>query len=277
MLAFDMGLGLEKGWRAELKLGFEVQGDKTVLAFRKSHGPLVVQRPFYPERSICHVYVLHPPGGVVGGDRLKILVETAKESRALITTPAAGKFYRSGGTIAQQNIHLSVGQGASLEWLPQENIFFDGARVKMATTVTLSKDARFIGWESSCLGRPAAQETFTQGRLSQGWHIWVENAPLLIEHIHLDNEVAKAVWGLRGNPFYATFYAYPFPSDTIDRVRMICNDQIVLGTTVIDGMLVCRGITHQMERLKQAFLDLWQVVRPIVIGRNICEPRIWAT
>jgi len=248
-----------------------------MLTSRKSHGPLVIQRPFYPEDRVCHVYLLHPPGGVVGGDRLQIHVDTVEESRALITTPAAGKFYRSGGSTVLQYVHLSVRQGASFEWLPQENIFFNGARVEMITILTLSKGARFIGWDSTCLGRPAAEEIFDQGYLSQGWNIYLENRPLLIERINLDNEAAKAVWGLQGKPYYATFYAYPFPLDAIDKARMIKNDQIILGSTVIDGVLMCRGWSHRMENLKQAFLDLWQIVRPIVIGRNVCEPRIWAT
>ena len=83
------------GWVARLALRFEQRAGRTVLAHRSHEGPLAVQKPFYPEGDVCHVYLLHPPGGVVGGDRLTIEIEVASDAHAVITTPAAGKFYRS--------------------------------------------------------------------------------------------------------------------------------------------------------------------------------------
>ena len=102
------------------------RGERTVLARRRHHGPLVVQRPFYPEpNGTCHLYVLHPPGGVVGGDRLSVDVRLARgAARALLTTPAAAKFYRTQGLRAAQRLHMRVGAGSRLEWLPQENIVY---------------------------------------------------------------------------------------------------------------------------------------------------------
>ncbi len=106
-----------EGWRAELRLGFARSGERTVLAERRHVGPLQVQRPFYPEGGrFCHVYVLHPPGGVVGGDELRLDVDVAGHAHALVTTPAAGKFYRSRGPRALQLQILRVAPHASLEW-----------------------------------------------------------------------------------------------------------------------------------------------------------------
>ncbi|MGB5651682.1 MAG: urease accessory protein UreD, partial [Sedimenticolaceae bacterium] len=85
-----------------MRLGFRAGPDSTVLAERQRHGPLAVQRPFYPEGGVCHVYLLHPPGGVVGGDVLGIDVKLAQGAQALITTPGATKFYRSAGALARQ-------------------------------------------------------------------------------------------------------------------------------------------------------------------------------
>src|SRR5512137_547009 len=118
-----------KGWRAELVLGFRWQDGRTVLATRRHIGPLTVQRPFYPEGDVCHVYVLHPPGGVVAGDCLTIAINAEADSAALVTTPAAGKFYRSDGKLARQQVSLTVAANAALEWLPQETIIYEGARV----------------------------------------------------------------------------------------------------------------------------------------------------
>jgi urease accessory protein len=107
------------GWQARLELGLAQWAGRTVLAHKRHFGPLTVQRPFYPEGGPCHIYLLHPPGGVVGGDRLEIAVEVGEGAHALITTPGATKFYRSAGPRAHQIQHLSVAGGGVLEWFPQ--------------------------------------------------------------------------------------------------------------------------------------------------------------
>src|SRR6187551_1093438 len=117
-------------WQARLELGFRATAGRTVLAHRRHIGPLMVQRPFYPEGGICHVYLLHPPGGIVGGDSLELQVDAGQGSHALITTPAATKFYRAGPhprAVLRQNLLV---KDAVLEWLPQEAIVFDGAKVR---------------------------------------------------------------------------------------------------------------------------------------------------
>ena len=136
-----------QGWQAKLELGFAHQHGKTVLAHRRHVGPLTVQRPFYPEGDVCHVYLLHPPGGVVAGDCLTIDINAATDSAALVTTPAAGKFYRSDGKLARQQVSLTVAANATLEWLPQETIIYEGAQVASEMRLELAAGARFIGWE----------------------------------------------------------------------------------------------------------------------------------
>ncbi|MBM4202088.1 MAG: urease accessory protein UreD, partial [Gammaproteobacteria bacterium] len=142
------------GWNAELELRFAPGHGKTVIAHRRHVGPLLVQRPFYPEGPVCHVYLLHPPGGVVAGDTLGIDVDAANGSAGLVTTPAAGKFYRSASGLARQSVSLRVADGASLEWLPQETIVYQGARVRSRITIELEAGARFVGWDVVALGRP---------------------------------------------------------------------------------------------------------------------------
>ena len=139
----------ELGWHAELDLAFARSGGRTVLTRRDHRGPLLVQRAFYPEdNGTCHVYIVHPPGGVVGGDRLTITTDVGADAAALVTTPAAGKYYRTEGPDARQEQRLTVGPGAMLEWFPQETIIFDGAQVHTRTRVALADTASFVGWES---------------------------------------------------------------------------------------------------------------------------------
>ncbi len=102
------------GWRARLELGFAPRPGRTALVHRRQRGPLAVQRPFYPEDDVCHLYLLHPPGGVVGGDSLHIQADAGAGAHALVTTPGATKFYLSAGASAQQVQILRVAVGASL-------------------------------------------------------------------------------------------------------------------------------------------------------------------
>ena len=179
-------------WRAQLDLGFSRRADTTLLSTRYHRGPLMVQRPFYPEGpEVCHVYVLHPPGGVVGGDRLEINVSCQADAQALVTTPAAGKFYRSMGAPAVLEQRLTVSENALLEWLPQENILFSGSIGKMNTTVELEGNAMFIGWEIVCLGRPASGETFENGIFSQSLKVVKNQNLLLADRFCLRGELRK--------------------------------------------------------------------------------------
>jgi len=101
-MAAKMAAKMDDGsWRAWLDLTFEQGQEKTVLR-RRHFGPLVIQRPFYPEGRTCHAYLLHPPGGVVGGDRLSVKVDCSNNASGLITTPGANRFYGSDGRRAQQ-------------------------------------------------------------------------------------------------------------------------------------------------------------------------------
>ena len=117
------------------------------------------------------MYLVHPPGGVVGGDELRIDVQVDAGAHALITTPAATKFYRCDGRHSSQTQELRAA-GATLEWLPQENIFYRGADVRTATRVHVDADSRFIGWEINCLGLPARGEHFDAGALRLDLELW---------------------------------------------------------------------------------------------------------
>ena len=148
-------------WHAELHLGFARNGEGTVLRENRHRGPLRVQKALYPEGdAVCQAILLHPPSGIAGGDQLAISVEVGAGARAQLTTPGAGKWYRSGGAEASQRIDFTVAAGATLEWLPQETIVFDGARARMETRVSLAADSRYIGWDILCLGRAGGWRAF---------------------------------------------------------------------------------------------------------------------
>jgi len=266
-----------QGWRAKLELGFEHRHGKTVLAHRRHIGPLTVQRPFYPEGDVCHVYVLHPPGGVVAGDNLTIAVNAGFDSAALITTPAAGKFYRSDGKPARQQVNLTVAAGASLEWLPQETIIYEGARVAAEVKLELAAGAYFIGWEILALGRPAANEGFAAGEAAMNWQIFRAGELFYRERLKLDAEAFAANWGLHGQSVCGTLFACPAGATQLAAVRELIGDSAGRGVTLLGDMLICRAVDARADRLRDFFQQVWQVLRPDVMERDVCVPRIWAT
>lgn len=264
-------------WEAELKLGFRQRGDKTTLARREHRGPLTVQRPFYPEGGVCHVYLLHPPGGVVAGDCLTIEAMVEHDAQALITTPAAGKFYRSGGGEARQTIHLAVAENACLEWLPQETIVYDGARLNATTYIELAEQSRFIGWEITALGRPAAGEGFSEGHAKLAWRIHCGGRLHYLERQYLDAEAFQARWGLSGHSACGTMFVYPATPVHLAAVQDLIGEEPNLGVTLIEGLLICRALNRRADLLKGYFERVWGLVRGDVMGKEVCLPRIWAT
>jgi len=266
-------------WRARLELGFEKRQDRTVLARRKRYGPLAVQRPFYPEAGTCHVYILHPPGGVVGGDELSIEVTVDEGAKALLTTPGASKYYRSNGAMARQFVRLKV--AGQLEWLPQENILFRGANLQQKTQIDLRGDARFIGAEIHCLGRPANGEIFDTGQANISMQLLQDGVPLQIETSRISPGLGReGPTNLRGYPVTGVAYATP-----VSRAQLIELRASVTATgpgdyfalTLIDDLLIARFLGASTSRAQQRFIELWKQLRPLVLLRPACVPRIWNT
>lgn len=272
-----------EGWAARLDLTFGRAGGKTAVRDARHSGPLQVQRPFYPEgESVCHVYVLHPPGGVVGGDSLDISVRAETGSHALITTPAAGKFYRSANPYARVRQTLSIETGATVEWLPQEAIVYSGARVKAATRIELEEGARFLGWEVVCLGLPASGWDFVCGDFRQSFEVWRGGEPLLLERGACEglSEALTASWGLGGRTVFGCLVSTASDPALIERVRSRGrpNPEDELATaTVMNGLTVCRYLGRDGFRAMQYFASVWDVLRPALCGRPACPPRIWRT
>lgn len=269
------------GWQAFLQMRFAKQHGKTVLAQRSHKGPLQVQKAFYPEEGgACHVYVLHPPGGIAGGDELNIAVSAEDQTHALITTPAANKFYRSNGAIAQLAQTLCVTGDAVLEWLPQEAIVFDAACVHSATKVMLDDKSVFFGWDITCFGRPAAREKFITGHYRNRFEIWRNGMPLWFEHTVLsgDDPMMNATFGMRGYSVTGTFVYAGQAAHALPRLRDITKTEDALfAVTQLKNVLLCRYLGHHAEQARMLFMQAWKILRPLVIQCDAQAPRIWHT
>lgn len=274
------------GWHAALELGFSEDGGATRLAYRAHRGPYLVQRPFLPEGpALCHVYLLHPPGGLVGGDELRLDLRVGPAAQALITTPAATKVYRTSGPTSRQAQSLSVGEGGALEWLPQEIIVYDGAAVTLETRVELAPGARFIGAETLCFGLPARGERFARGSCRQLFELSRAEQPLFIERGRFDGAapVHGAAWGLAGATVSALLVAAPAPGPTVvealrGRAGALPGPDLGAFTVLGDGqLLVGRYRGASAERARAFVQDGWTMLRPALLGRAAVAPRIWAT
>jgi urease accessory protein len=250
-----------------------------------------VQRPFFPEGpAVCHVYVLHPPGGVVGGDRLEVDVQVGTGAHGLLTTPAATKAYRTAtsGAAASVENRLRVAPGGTVEWLPQETILYDGSDVALKTRVDVAAGAAFVGLDVVCFGLPARGETFARGRCSQAFEVWRDGAPLALERGRFDGDVAvpAAAWGLGGAPVMGTLLAVPAaPVDlapTVASLRAAAEalppgDAGAVTTLAAGGVLVCRYVGPSAERAGRFLREAWAQARGALLGLPASPPRIWAT
>lgn len=272
----------ESGWTGRLELEYERFRQDTVLSRNRHKGPLVVQRPLYPEgKDVCHTCILHPPGGVVGGDRLEIDVTVKRNASALITTPGATKFYRSGGRFATQEQHLKVAAGACLEWLPQDAIIFPGAEAGISTRIDLEPGATFMGWEILCLGLPVNGKRFTEGQLQTSLSLYREQKFLFLDRLqqHKEEDLSRPS-GLRNYPVTATFIVTNAKEDMLAGVRAIVpheTDALVGATILHNDLLLIRYLGFSTFAAQGLFAAIWALLRPQIINKRACAPRIWAT
>lgn len=269
-----------EGWLGALELSFVLSHGRTIMKRRSHRGPFVVQSAFYPEGAPCHAYLLHPPGGLVGGDRLRLDIECAAGTHALITTPAAGKVYRSAGAETQVRQHLRVEKGATLEFLPTEAIVFDGARCTARTHLDLQVGATVIAWDAWVMGRPASGDGFASGRMRQSLELSENGQPLLLERNTVDGGGAwlRSAWGLGGRPACVTFLASPGGEHALEQARRATGiPGCDAAVTLVDGVLVGRAMAAGLVALRRQMERWWRAVRPVLTGRTAVPPRIWAT
>lgn len=271
------------GWKASLDLRCEARGGRSVLAHNLHKGPLRVQKALYPEGDgVCQILMLHPPAGIAGGDELRINVSVASGAHAQLTTPGAGKWYKSLGPLATQDIVLEVAAGASLEWLPQEVIVFDQARARASTTIRLHEEGCCLGWDILCLGRQASGEDFLSGSFRQKLRLErPDGTPVWQEAMHLagSDPAMQAAASLDGHRVFATFWiagrhdaaALTEALRTLDIRHGIC------GVSALPHVTIVRVLAHSAEHAREYLEAAWTLARPSLTAREALRPRIWKT
>jgi len=278
----------KESWHARLELGYKKTQHKTILSHRLHKGPLVVQKSFYPEKNVCHSYLIHPPGGIVGGDILELEAKLNADSHALITTPAANKFYRSNQDLAKLTNVIRIKENAILEWLPQETIFYNDCAAKIQTEFDLDDGAHLTCWEINCYGRPAGNEFFKKGVVMQKIIVRRNGIPFYIDRNVIDGEssMMNAKWGLNNFPVMATMLVTlnTKSNSASNEVKMETIKELqehterrIMSCTQHNDLLIIRYFGFHAREALAFFARCWSITRPQLIKKQSCPPRIWET
>lgn len=279
------------GWHAHLQLDYRRDGDRTT-ALDRHHGPLRVLQRLYPEGdAICHHVLVHPPGGIVGGDTLDLDATLDAGSHAVITTPGATRFYRSEGALAVQQVQARLAPGARLEWLPMETIAYSGCEADNRLHFSLAPGAQMLGWDVLALGLPAANAGFVRGRFRQTITlpgVWQERGLIDAD----DDLLLTSPLGLAGHTVMASLWlaegigaACPLDRPRTEALLDAARDLIAAsGLPATAGvsaphpsLLVLRALGHRVEpvmALLQAVRGAW---RQLHWGLAPNPPRVWRT
>ena len=274
-------------WHASLSLDYTLEAQRSVLRFAHS-GPLRVLKSLYPEGdATCHNVLVHPPGGLVGGDTLDMGVTVGPGAHGLITTPGATRFYRSTGEPAAQRTRLTVAAGGRLEWLPLEAILYNGCLAENYLSFELEPGAELIGWDVTALGLPHAGQPFAQGRLCQHIElpgVWLERGVLAAD----DTRLLTSPLGLAGQHCMASLF---FAAGSalgrerrelaIDSARELMHGHALAPTAGVTSpnpqVLVLRVLAPQVEPALDLLKQVWACWRQRLWQQTAVRPRIWAT
>lgn len=280
------------GWHGHLGLTYRsapLNGAPRTVLHDRHDGPLRVLASLYPEApEVCHSVLVHPPGGLVGGDELLIQARLERGAHALVTTPGATRYYRSTGAAATQQLDATLADGARLEWLPLESIAYSGCKGENTLRFTLAPSAEMIGWDVLALGLPTADQPFARGRFRQAIELpgrWLErgtidaaDARLLESPLGLDGQRALAtLWFAAGSALLPRRR-----EQLVDAARALVDDDDLLrrraGVTALDdGVIVLRVLAARVEPAMTLLTRVWAAWRNAAWQLPACTPRVWRT
>ncbi len=274
-------------WRAQLTLHYRREGEQTT-GFDRHEGPLRVLKRLYPEGpGICHHVVVHPPGGVVGGDEIEIDARLDEGAHAVVTTPGATRFYRSAGPWARQRASLVLGEAARLEWLPLETIVHRGALAANAVHLQLAPTAQALGWDLLALGLPAAAEAFDAGCFEQLFELadsWLERGRIeATDHVLLDGGPGFGGRRVLGTAWFAAGSALPtmLREGLLEGAReAMAGDMLepFAGATAPQpDVVLARVLAERVEPAMALLQRVRAAWRQAAWGLAANPPRVWRT
>lgn len=263
-------------------VAFREDGGVTRLADLYQHDPVRVLFPATPLGEPVQAAIVTTSGGLVGGDVIEIDVDVGSDARALLMPQAAEKVYRSDGGCVHIDVRLNVGDGGWLEWLPQETIVFDAARLRRSTVVEFTGGGRFLAGEILAFGRRASGETISRGLIRDAWEVRRDGRLIWADALHIDGDIG----GILAHP--AAFNAAAAQATAVyggpDAENMLAAARAALASPppgvraaagLVNGLLVGRWLAEDGLRLRESFASFWTALRNSAAGLARRLPRLW--
>jgi urease accessory protein len=284
-------------WHARLALDYRTDlagvagSPRTRLDFRHD-GPLRILKSLHPEGdAVCHSVIVHPPGGIVGGDTLDVSIALAAGAHALLTTPGATRFYRSSGARAAQVVEARVAAGARLEWLPLETLVHSGAMADNRLRFDLEPGAEMMGWDCVGLGLPAAEAPFVAGDYHHRIELAAGGRPRWLERGHTeatDLDLLDGPCGWAGRRALGTLWfaaGRPIVDGRRDALLDIARETAAAhplagtsGATAPQAeVVVLRVLAPRIEPAFELMTEIWKRWRALAWDLAPCPPRVWRT
>lgn len=183
-----------------LSYEFEREGPRTVLTRSSCTSPWHHFPPSYLDDSGCaFTWLVNPSGGLVGGDHLSVEAQLHAETHVFMTSPSANRVYRSLSEPVLQEIRLSVGADARLEWVPEITIPFAGSRFRQSIHVDLAPGATVVLWDAMASGRVARHERWAFATFENEIFIQTSRGKSLIERFCVVPDQLSESIGLVGS------------------------------------------------------------------------------
>lgn len=267
---------LERGdGRAEIGLVAAPGGARIAHLHQKT--PLRVLCPHAEPGDLFTAALVTTSGGLAGGDRLVVDVELGSGARAVVASQAAEKVYRSTGDDTKFDVALKIERDAWLEWLPQETILFDGARLRRRLRVEIVSGGRWLACNSFVLGRRARGEVFTHGLFHDRWDVFVDGRLVWADAFRLDDpKIVDHPAGLAGAAAVGTVvYVGPEAEAATALMREAAETLPKAGATKIGGLALLRILEADPALLRKTLAQVIGRLRSEIAGLPALVPRLW--
>ncbi len=262
------------------EIGFVQKDETTSLNHLYHHDPVRFVFPNPLEGEVPQAVIVTTSGGLVGGDRISLDFSTDEGASAMLMAQAAEKVYRSAGRDCRVDVSVTAGPGAWAEYLPQETILFDGARLNRTTRIDAGEEARVLAGEIIVLGRRGSGEVFQEGYLRETWEVRRNGALIWADTLLLEDDISTVLGHPacldRGAIVATAIYTGEISDDQLAAIRAeFTGAPFRFGVTMVNGILVVRFIGQDALPVRTAFGRFWQSFRHETAGLPERLPRLW--
>jgi len=257
------------------RLAFANRDNRNSIVERYASAPVRILTPSV-QGGIPEAVLANTSGGIAGGDTSHVDILVAQNAQALVTGQAAEKIYRSIDMPASIRTVIKIEDGSTLEYLPQESILFDGAKLNRAVNISLGARSCLLLSEMFVLGRWAMNEDFTRGIFLDRWSIDVAGQPIWREGLRVEgglSSLSSSLGFANARALATIFYAGANAAELLGLARDVIGP--MGGATIVRGMLVVRMLGNEAGMLKQQLSEIISIIRAAALGRPAEVPRVW--